>query len=244
MRCPSCMATNPDSASFCGQCYTRFDQQDVAQPQPEQAEPDAAQPDRSPGIPDLDELPWLVTGAAASPADTTPAPDPAAPESGRVTATAGRFHVHEGGAGWTCGVCGEPNALTAFTCSVCGARMDAEEAPARLSPDEWDRVRRTEALAPGVGHIRAGSPGAGIARLGMVLLWFLGTVLLATGGTTGIIASLPMVLGILIIWATGPGDLTALQRGRDPRLDARRFMYLVIGVTVAVIVVGGIGASL
>ena len=239
MRCPSCLATNSDTATFCGQCYTRFDQ------------PPAAEPVRS--APDLDEVPWLVTGAPtdAAPSDTTPsdtAPSDAAqpetvPATG-ATATAGRFHFDDGRAGWTCGVCGEPNELTAFTCDVCGARMDAEEPPVRLSPEEWDRARRAEALAPGVGHLRTGSPGSGIARLGMVLLWFLGTVLLATGGTGGIIASVPMVVGILVIWATGPGDLTALQRGRSPRLDARRFMYLVIGVTVAVIVVGGIGASL
>ena len=39
-------------------------------------------------------------------------------------------------------------------------------------------------------------------------------------------------------------DLDALRAGREPRLTARVFLYLVIGVTVGVVALGGLAAAL
>jgi hypothetical protein len=118
--------------------------------------------------------------------------------------------------------------------------MDAE---AGGSDDvDWEDARRAEVLIPGLGHIRAGQGGMGISRLAITAIWLLGYVALALGG--GALAGLPLLIGIAILWVTGPGDLDAARAGRPPRLDPQRFMYLVIAVTVGVIVAGGVSIAL
>lgn len=247
MRCPSCQATNPDSATFCGQCYEKFtvaSEESPPLPRREPAPegmPDGDGPPPVPTVPD-----WLVLSDGDLAGDTGHAheavPTPTAPK-GSGSATVGRFRAQDGSLNWTCGVCGEANAMDVFTCTVCGSKMDAEE-PDETPAVSWAAARRIEMLAPGVGHIQVGSTGMGIARAGMVVFWAIGALLLSGGGSSGILAAVPFLIGILVVWATGPGDLEAVHLGRQPRLDARRFMFLVIGVLVGVIVVGGIGVAL
>lgn len=231
MRCPTCQATNPDSATFCGQCYMRFEHGTAsADPLPRR---DGSDPE------DLPE--WLAVGAPDEPATgdvasaDPPGPDPR-------PATVGRFHSDGVAVGWTCVVCGEDNPMAEFSCTVCGTRMDAEVDHA--SAVDWPAARRVEAFVPGLGHVRAGSGGMGMARTAMVLLWGLGAAVLATAGGAGLLAALPLLVGVLVIWVTGPSDLDALRAGREPRLNARVFLYLVIGVTVGVVALGGLAAAL
>lgn len=246
MRCPSCNATNPDTATFCGQCYEKF-----SAPEPEPGALPTREVDPSASVdpaPLATPVPdWLVLSDSADlplaqPADDTAGEERDAP-AGSGSAVIGRFRAEDGSLGWTCGVCGEANPLEEFTCSVCGSRMDAEE------PDEgpkvaWETARRIEMLAPGIGHIQAGVTGMGIARTGMVVFWAIGALALSGGGASGLVTAVPFLLGIAAVWITGPGDLEAARMGRPPRLDARKFMYLVIGVLVGVIVLGGIGVAL
>lgn len=80
----------------------------------------------------------------------------------------------------------------------------------------------------------------GVARAGITLLWLLSLVVLWFGGTAGRIAGVPLVVGIITVWVTGPIDVGAAPAGRTPWLDARRFALLVLGVTMGVIVLGGV----
>lgn len=219
MRCPNCHATNPESATFCGQCFQRFGTETP---------------------PDAPALPTRGAPAGTAPSEWEPAPQ--SPLESSAEATSGRFKVAGDRVSWTCAVCGEDNEVGVFSCAVCGSRMDAEQAGEEAV--DWEEARRVELLAPGLGHYRAGAHGMGIARLTMVLLWLVGAVLLALGGLLGLVTAIPLVLGVVIIWATGPGDLRALRAGRAGTLDARRFMYLVVGVLIGVIVIGGIGVAL
>lgn len=229
--CEDCGAANPERATFCGQCHRPFHAVH------------RVEGGARPVVPPTDP---------ASPAPDSVAPDPVAPTAGGTGAASpdetrsgrsGRFRVEQGAVAWTCGVCDAENDLDVFTCTVCGSRMDTEVPPAGPAVSRTT-LRRLEMLVPGVGHMRGGAVGMGIARIGMVVVWAIGAMVLASGGAAGLRSSVPLLLGIAGIWATGPGDLSAHLDGRPPRLDAGRFMYLVLGVTVAVILVGGLSAVL
>ncbi|MEE8601017.1 DUF7577 domain-containing protein [Euzebya tangerina] len=225
MRCPSCGATNPDTATFCGQCYEVF-----ATPEPDPAPPqlESIAPSMGSGVTEIG--PPGVGEAAHPPART---------------ARAGRFVTSDGQTMWTCAVCDTQNSLEHFVCDVCGAKMDTEDAGTTPTQADWAAAQRAEWMIPGLGHIRTGQEGMGYARLGVVALWAIGVVvLLVIGGGTGLIVSLPLLFGLVAVWGTGPGDVLATRSGREPRLDARRFMYVVIGVTAGLIVMGGVAAVL
>jgi hypothetical protein len=180
---------------------------------------------------------------APSPA-LDPTPPPAAPSGppvvrgGGADARVGRFALVDGALTWRCAVCDTPNDAGTFACAVCGTRMDAESAPG--GHVDWPAARRAEALVPGLGHLRAGHAGVGAARMALVALWLVGTALLALGGLAGVAVAVPLLVGAAGIWVTGPGDLDAVRAGRPPRLDGRGLGSLVVGVTLGVIVAGGL----
>lgn len=162
--------------------------------------------------------------------------------AGAGTAVAGRFSAVDGALTWRCALCDATNDLSAFSCSVCGAKMDAETDAAAVV--DWPAARRAESLMPGLGHLRVGLTGMGVARTGTVGLWLVLVLLLSLSGGAGLVTALPLLIGIAAIWVTGPGDLDAARTGRRPRLDARGFMYLVTGVILGVIVAGGVSLIL
>ena len=228
MTCPTCQASNPETAQFCGQCYQVFVSEAPA-----------------PATPALESVAPVVSGAvttvdgAPGGADT-PGDVPARPE-----AKAGRFVTVEGEARWTCAVCDSLHPLEEFVCDICGTKMDMESGGVEAAGANWEDARRLELMAPGLGHIRTGQTGMGYARLGVTSLWAVGALfLLLAGGTKGLLVALPLLFGIVAVWGTGPGDVTAVRADRSPRLDARRFMYLVIGVTAGLIMMGGVAAIL
>ncbi len=210
MRCPDCNASNPESASFCGQCYAIFPK---AAPEP-------------------------TPGPTPDPVSERPGPA-AAPARPAGQAVAGRFSAVDGELTWRCAVCDTTNDVTTFVCTVCGAKMDTESGTAAEATD-WEAAKRAEALVPGLGHLRTGHNGMGASRMGIVLLWLIGSFTLAAGGVNGLLAAVPLILGMGVVWATGPSDLEAARHDRRPLLDPQRFMYLVIGATVGVIVAGGL----
>lgn len=217
MRCPGCGATNTDTATFCGQCYERFDIAPVAAD---------------------------VGGAAETVAAVDSGEAPAARSDPAHPVAVGRFAAAEGGLTWRCALCDTSHSFGVFVCTVCGAKMDVEAREGSDEPVDYDSARRLEAAVPGLGHLRTGHTGIGAARGGIVVVWLLGSLVLASGGASGLLTALPMVLGMIVIWASGPADLEAARHGRPPRLDARRFMYLVIGVTTGVIIAGGLAVIL
>lgn len=223
MRCPSCGATNPDSAAFCGQCHDRFTPMGVA------SAPAAPTP---PAVPPGEgaDVPWLAQIDAGAPPQASPA--------GEGRATVGRFSADGGHLTWTCATCATPHPFGVFTCPACGTRMDAE-ATSTGEVVDWSQARRLEAVVPGLGHLRSGHTGMGAARSAIAATWLVGSLLLAGEGVSGLLTASPLVLGMVVIWVTGPADLDAAAKGRAPRLDARRFMYLVVAATVGVIVAGG-----
>jgi hypothetical protein len=233
VRCPTCNATNPETATFCGQCYERFP-------------PAAAATSHTPPAdhpPDETDGP-AAPGAAPSGPDTpwhgSPGPAGARDAAAETAVAVGRFALGEEGLTWRCGICETTNAADAFVCSICGARMDAEARDPSTSPVDRDRAIGLDRVLPGLGHLRSGQVGMGSARLGIVALWFLGALALLSGGPSGLLTALPLLIGMAVVWITGPADLAAALDGRTPRLDARRFMYVVIGVTTGVIVAGGL----
>ncbi|CAN5360155.1 hypothetical protein BH23ACT9_BH23ACT9_16110 [soil metagenome] len=142
-------------------------------------------------------------------------------------------------------MCESTHPVGVFVCGVCGARMDAEAPDPDASPVDWEGAKRLEAVVPGLGHLRTGHGGMGASRLGIAVVWVLGSLLLASGGgPSGLLTAAPLLIGLAVVWATGPGDLDAARAGRPPRLDARRFMYVVIAATTGVIVAGGLAVLL
>ena len=231
MRCPRCHASNPETATFCGQCYERF--------VPAPGAPLTADPLR--GAVDAQTPGPQAAGTQA--ADTqTSGPQAAETQPGAAVAV-GRFEASDGGLTWRCGICDSTHPVGVFTCGVCGAKMDAEVREG-TGPVDLEQAKRLEAMAPGRGHLRSGHTGMGAARSGIVLVWLALSLVLASGGLVGLLTALPLVVGLVAIWVTGPGDLAAVAAGRAPRLDARRFMYLVIGATTGVIVAGGLAVIL
>lgn len=242
-RCPACGATNPDSASFCGQCLTRFE---AAAPTPAAAPAGTATSARTPWaggaepplpVFDDDLQPQVAAGVAAA----AGAHGGAAPAE-RRPAEVGRFSAGEGGVRWTCGVCGERNPVAEFTCEVCGSRMDASE-DERANVD-WDAARTRELMLPGLGLLHAGVGGGGGARVFLAVLWLLGALGLAFQGLGGLLGAFPLLVGLAVLWLVGPGDLQAAKDGREARLTPRRLLYLVAGVTMGVMLMGGLGSTL
>lgn len=213
-RCPSCGATNPPGAAWCGQCFTRFEP--AAAPAPTAA----PAPPRHPH---------------ASPPSTAPARAP-----GTAGAAAGdrRLRVVDGGVEWTCATCGEANPIDTFSCTVCGAGMADAFAPPS-APVDWDRARRRELLVPGSGLVLAGAGGLGAARAVLVGLWLLGALLLlASGGAEALPIAAPLLVGVTALYATGVRDVDALRAGREPLWAGRRLLWLVIAVTLLPLLIG------
>lgn len=158
MRCPGCGAANPDTATFCGQCYDRFD-----------ADADADAPADAPA-----SAAWAATSSVAPPAsasDARAAEEPAdvgSPTDGGAPplrpVAVGRFAAAAEGLSWRCcALCETSHPLGVFVCTVCGAKMDAEAADAADGPVDWARARRLEAAVPGLGHLGTGHSGMGAA---------------------------------------------------------------------------------
>lgn len=214
MRCPTCNATNPDSAEWCTQCFTSLK---VDEPPPEPPPP--AQP-ATPSTP-----------AATDPAQATGAGEQV------VRRGAGTFRKTEQGLDWQCGLCESWNPIEVQHCTTCGHSFADTISPPeeRAGPDVDENVALiASAILPGVGHVLAGRTAAGVGRAVMYLLFLLGGWLLAreasqTGQT--ILPALPLLFGALILWVASLYDAVLAARGEERQLLApRAFFWLVVGV--------------
>lgn len=216
MRCPSCAATNPPQARWCGQCYTTLG--DAVAPTAEPPGPPAPA-----SSPDTDAGP-----VAAQPADRS-ALHPSTRETG--------IHRTDEGLAWTCHRCGIDNPLELATCTACGAAFadrfrDAEPE----APVDWRMATVLTAVAPGAGHLAARAYGTGVARLLLFVLWFGGGLVVATSaGSLG--AAGPLLAGAAVLWVVSLLDIVRLQGGEQPLLGGR----VLLGLVVAVLLLSMVG---
>lgn len=228
IRCPHCRATNAEGAQWCSQCYAALGEAADAQPQPGTEDPAPAAPTSGPA----------PTGSATPTASATPAGEPAS-DSG--------LRRGEDGLEWICVACESVNPIEASSCAACGLPFTARFATAEPPPEvDWAAARTASLLAPGLGHIRAGRPATGAARLLLFGVWALGGILILTGtGATGLPVAGPLLLGAGAVHVTTQLDLRALQSGGGEILAGRTLLWLVVGVTVLVLIgaVVGLGTA-
>lgn len=225
-RCTKCGALLASDAQWCGQCLAPV----VAEPEP--APEPAHEPESRPG-PDA-----AVPAGAAGPAPGSPAPGSVEPASGsRAEAVA---------AYWACPVCKEENALDATLCSVCGTPF------ARLFDEDSDRPRitRSEAsragLVPGLGHIRLGKSGEGIARIfvfAMSISFLLMFVSADNGSWSVGVSALYLAFSCALV-AESSLDAGRAAAGERPLISARNLLWVAIGMlglSVAIVVMLSVG---
>lgn len=208
MQCPSCGASNPDSAQWCGQCLHRFGSAAARTPQG----------------------PSAVAAPAAATEDVAQEVQPGGPAP--AAATSGSFRRQGDDLEWACAACGQFNSIDLLHCGVCGTafveqfRDDAVEAPRN-----WSQAFALSALAPGAGHLAVGRYGSGAARLLLFLTWTLGAIMLAGGGgRRALIAVAPLLVGAATVYVLSLVDVRRLERGQPELLAGRRLLWLVLAV--------------
>ena len=217
MRCPQCGATNPDSAAWCGQCLTRFDQpEDPAPPSEVDPAPRGT----------TDDGRSVVDAADAVAAETL-----APPRTGDVSSG---FRREGDEVQWQCPQCDQFNSIDVHHCQICGTAFlsrfqETEPEP----PRNWTAALLMTVLAPGAGHISVGRYGTGVARLVLYLGWVVGAMTVAGfAGGRGVLVVTPLVLGALVLWAGSIVDVYRLQHGESELLGGRSLLWLVVGTLI------------
>ncbi|MDQ3538664.1 MAG: hypothetical protein M3415_07710 [Actinomycetota bacterium] len=214
MRCPNCAATNPDDASWCGQCFAAFKQ---ARPDPRPAPTPAA-----PASP--------VVSVPAEPAGNLA--HTSASESIQQLRTPGMRRRGDE-VEWECTGCGEYHSIDQLHCDVCGASFADRFRPveADVPPASWQLALVLSALTPGAGHVLLGRYGAGAARLLLFVVWLLGAFALRNGpGASAALVVAPLLLGVVALWVTALVDIQRLRSGRPVVLSNRALLWLVVAV--------------
>ena len=213
MQCPSCGATNPESAQWCGQCYRRF------------VEPAAAPPPTDPApVTEVHDVVATDIPAVPAPAERTTAA--LQDSSGAIRREGDRIE-------WTCPQCEHVNPIELSNCEICGtAFIDRFRQPDEPEPPRnWQAALVMTAVAPGAGHIAIDRYGSGFARLFLFIGWLLGAVALAqSGGGEAMFVIAPMLLGVVVLWAGSLLDIYRLQQGEPEVLAGRPLLWLVVGV--------------
>jgi len=161
----------------------------------------------------------------------------------QLVGSEGRFRRTADGLDWACDRCQSWNALEVLICSVCGRSFREQLTGAvdlgRPATDP-SRVRNLSLLLPGLGHMVVGDTVNGVARMIVALLWLVGGVaLLQEAGSAGQspLPAVPLLLGAMALWTATYLDATNLAAGsRHQVLDAKRFLWLFIGVMSATVI--------
>lgn len=208
VRCPSCGATNPSGAEWCGQCLKRF----------------AAPPPPPPAAVSVAEVP------SAAPAGT-----PVAEGTIKPGVERGGFRSTEDGILWRCASCEHENRLEEPACTVCGTPFAAVIQPP--GPERPQRDPGTTAMIslffPGAGHAYLGMWAQAVARA-VVSVWvILMALFFAIGGEKGSTAASALYGFVAFaLWGIAAHDAFREANG-EPRqvlLQGRRFTYLVLGL--------------
>ncbi len=214
-RCPSCGAGNAATATWCGQCFGELGGRDAA-----------TEREKDPST-KSSEVPGDAPAAAADPAPR-----------------AGVRRTREG-LEWSCVACETYNPMEASTCGVCATPFTARFADAEKRRDvDWRTARLRSALLPGLGHIAAGRAAQGVGRAVLFSVWLLGGLVVVLGaGSRGLLIGAPLLLGAMAVHGMTLHDIAALERGRRELLAGRTLLWLVVGVTLALIVTTIVGIS-
>lgn len=225
--CDACGARNPADAPWCTQCFTSF------------AAPAAA----------LTVEPAPAPTADPAPVDGADGAEPSDEDTGAVgggSQEAQQRDIRQTASGeveWRCARCEAWSPLQAGACVACGSARrgfgpDPDEPAETL--DE-DRLVAASILLPGLGHVRAGRVGSGVARALFALGWLVGGLLLllaAVRAGAAYLAALPLLAGAVVVWVLTVLDVRSLARGeRTERLDGRALLWLMAGVTGALVLV-------
>lgn len=233
-RCPSCGATNPVGAAWCGQCLRRF------APPAAPAEPPAAAPSPAAGA----SAAAKATAPGARAAETPGAvgvSERFVPDAGRA-ATGGPFVVSDEGITWKCARCGTDNDLSHYVCDVCGATFGdlVREPPPERPKKDAGTAALVSLFMPGAGHGYLGMWGHAVARA-LVFLWLALVIFIAARqrGVTGSIA----LAGVFMVAAFGWWVAAAHDAYREASdqsalvlLKGRHFLFVVLGLLVLLVV--------
>ncbi len=235
MRCPACGARNAASADWCTQCYAALAVPGAEESATTAELPEVAAPS-APPQPPADAPPPGGVPAVPAPPD--------APAEGSVPpdAEAADVRTRDGEVEWRCAVCSGWCALTAPTCTVCGAPRQGfgtETGPAEPRRDlPLAAVIGISLVLPGSGHLLIGRIGTGVARLLLALLWVLGgfAMLRGAGGGAALGPALVLFTGAAVVWIGTALDVRTVLTGRGSEvLTSRVLLWLVVGVTVALV---------
>ncbi len=252
-------AASPDTPTV--DDYTRSLVAKPLQPlRPGEIAEQAAESGKPTGLPDLGAF---TQPGATSPAPAAQAPAPPAPATpptpvtepaerapsqavtpGTGQGVGGRFVKTPDGLRWRCTVCEALNAMDEEICPACGTTLTRclelargpEQAPVKTNQTEASVLFASLAL-PGLGHMLLGRTAAGAVRAGTYVFWFVGALLLLSAGSLAV--ALPLLLGMIVLLLTSPIDALSLRRGSTTELlNARAFLWLVVGVVGLVMLIG------
>jgi ribosomal protein L40E len=232
--CPSCGASNPPGAEWCGQCLTRFGRQLPART----AAPPAQRPAgvRSSG------------GDGLNPAPPRP-PDLSRTVEVRLTPAAGG-RIRRAGAEleWSCLACDTVNSIKLPVCRTCGASMlDLFRQAAPPRPARRPGVALALSALPGLGSWYAGAPADGLARL-VLAAWWVSTTTLLWGRPSLVLVLVGLVFAVaaVALWVVSAVDALRLVAGRRPLTGPRVLagaaavltLLLMAGLVIAAVTTG------
>lgn len=256
MRCPDCGARNAPTATWCTQCYRRFDTPSEPASPPAYPPPPGAAAVAGDALaaPDEDPSGADPSGSDPSSARSDPATVPSEPtvvwadpeqppaDAEDVVDTGRDVRTRGGEVEWRCAVCDRWNSLVEQACTACASpRQGFGEPGGRTAAPQvsgTSTVLVASVLLPGLGHVLLGRVGTGIARMLLFLLWALGSVGLSRGasGVSTLAPALVLLLGAVLVWVGTLLD-TRLLLASDSRevLTSRVLLWLVVGVTMALV---------
>lgn len=228
MRCPNCGGLNPDTASWCGQCFVKFD------------EP-------APGVVELAELP-KPPETADKPTDKPNRIDLADLQEAPVIYDRGFLRRQRELMGWQCHKCGSKNSMDRMDCATCGASLfesfGMETAPEPEPPPKNPSLAAGLSLVPGVGHLYLGRIGEGIARMVMAAWWLAAGLILFSAGTLRWLGVIFLAADLTLVGLTVvDGYRLAIER-KSPQVFTPKLLLYSNVVLVGLLAVGGMFAAI
>jgi hypothetical protein len=221
MRCPNCGGFNPEDASWCGQCYARFDGRRV----------------KGTSSGEASELQEAFASLAPSNFEVTEGPFAETLEESKPAGSSSRLP-------WACSVCGTSNSLELNRCRACGSSIAQTfgglTAPEPAATLRDPKVAAALSIVPGAGHLYLGQTAQGVVRL-ILAAWWLGTAFVLSAEALS-----PIRLLFLSAWAflAGVSVIDAYRAAgadrRPPILSRQMILYLSLAL-IAILTFGTMG---